>query len=54
MYETIRVSHLVALPIVIILFYDRDGQEGVFKVVKNDNFLVFLVVWVLFPKFLGR
>ena len=50
----IRVSDAVVFPIVFILFYDRDGQGGVFKVVKNDNFLVYLAVWVLFTKFLGR
>ena len=44
LHETIRVSHVVALPIVFILFYDRDGQGVVFKVVTNDNFLVFLAV----------
>ena len=48
------MSHEVALPVVFIFFYDRDGQRGVFKVVKNDNFLVFLAVWVLFSKFFGQ
>ena len=24
------------------------------SVLKNDHFLVFLGIWVLFPKFLGR
>ena len=54
MHETIRVPRVVALANVFALFFDRDRQGGVFKVVKNDNFLVFLVVWVHFPKFLGR
>ena len=53
LHETIRVSHVVAGPIVFILFYDRDGQGGVFNVMKNDHLLIFLAVWVLFPKFLG-
>ena len=48
LYEAIRVRQVVAYPIVIILFYDRDRQEGVFKVTKNDHFLVFLAVWVSF------
>ena len=31
-----------------------DWQGGVFKVMKNDHFLVFLAVWLLFPKLIGR
>ena len=27
---------------------------GVFKVTENDNFLVLLVIWLLFSKLLGR
>ena len=50
----LRVLNLVVCPIVFNLFYDRDGQGGVFKVMKNDNFLVFLNVWVLSPNFSGR
>ena len=30
------------------------GQGGVFKVRKNNLFLEFLAVWVLFRKFLSR
>ena len=37
-----------------ILFYNRGLQEGVLKVMKNDPFLVFLAVRVIFPRFLGR
>ena len=37
-----------------ILFDDRDWQGGVLKLMKSDHFLVFLAVWVVFPKFLGR
>ena len=36
------------------LFYGWGWQGVVFIVMKNDHFLVFLTVWVLFPKFLGR
>ena len=54
LYQMIRVPFLVACPIVFILFHDQNWQERVFKVMKNDHFLVFLVVWVLFPMFLGR
>ena len=43
-HEMIRVSHAVACPIVFILFSVRDCQGGVFKVMKNDDFLVILAV----------
>ena len=46
--------HAVLCAIVFILFHDRDGQGGVIEVTKNDHLLVFLVVWVLLPRFLGR
>ena len=46
-----KVSHAVAFAVVFILFYER-GWKGV--VFKNDHFLVFLLVWVLFRKLLGR
>ena len=54
LYETIRVPHIVARPFVFILSYERSCQGRVFKIMKNDHFLVFLSVWVLFPDFLGR
>ena len=50
----LKVLDAVGCPIVFNLFYDRDGQGGVFKVMKNDHFLVFFDVWVLSPIFLGR
>ena len=50
----IRVLHLVTYPIVFNFYYDQGRQGGVFKRMKNDQFLVFLAVWVLFPAFLGR
>ena len=53
-HKIIKVSHVVVCPIVFILFYDRDGQEEGFKVMKIDRFLVFLAYWVLFPRFWGR
>ena len=43
-----------AFPIVFILFYERSWQGGVFKVMKNEHFLVFLAICFLFPKTLGR
>ena len=54
LHETIRVSYAVVCPIVFILFYDRDMEEGVFKHMKNDHLLVFLAVWVLFPLVFGQ
>ena len=38
LHEMIKTSLVVAFPIVFILFHDRDWQEGVFKVMKNDLF----------------
>ena len=52
--KIIRVSHAVAYQIVFLLFYERRWQGGMFIVMKNDHFLVFLAVWVLFLTFLGR
>ena len=49
LHETIRLLHVVACPVTSILFEDRDWQG---EVMKNDLFLVFLSVWVNFPKFL--
>ena len=49
-----QLPHVVACPIVCILFNEQCWQGGVYKVMKNDHFLKFLVVWVIFPKFLGK
>ena len=38
------MSDVVACPIVFILFYEQDWQGAVFKVMKNDRFLVLLLV----------
>ena len=54
LHKTIRVSHVVLYLIVFTFFDDRNGQGGMFKVTENDHFLVFLTIWVIFPKFLGR
>ena len=54
LHKIIRVSKTVTCQIVFPLFYERGWQEGVFKIMKNDHFLEFLAVRVLFPKFLGR
>ena len=53
-HEMIKVLHVVACPIVLILFYDRYWQGGVLKLMKYYHFLVFLAVLDFFPKFLGR
>ena len=44
LHEMIRVLHVVVFPIVFILFHDRNWQGGVFKVIRNDYFLVLLAV----------
>ena len=54
LHKIMQVSNLVAFETVVILFYDQNCQGEVFKVVKNDHFLVFLAVWGLIPKFWGR
>ena len=54
LHKIIRFSHVVACQIVFILFYERNRQGGVFKVMKNDEFLVLLAIWVIFPKFLDK
>ena len=44
LHEMIRVLHVVACPIIFILFDDPDWQRGVLKLTKNDNLLVFLAI----------
>ena len=53
LYKIIKMSHIVSCPIVFPWFYEGAWQGGDFKIMKNDHFLVFLVVWVIFTKFLG-
>ena len=43
----IRVPHVVACPMNFNLLCDQGQQGGVFKVMKNDHFLVFLAVLVM-------
>ena len=54
LHKIIKKSHSVVSPIDFLVFYQQVWQGEVFKVMKNDHFLVFLAIWVLFPKFLGR
>ena len=51
LYKIIRLSYVVAWSLVFILFYERRWQGGAFKVMKNDDFLVFLAVGFFFPRF---
>ena len=46
----IRVLHLVACSIVLILFYGGDWQGGVFKVMKNDHFFNVFTSFDPFPQ----
>ena len=50
----IRVWHIFAYPGVFLLLCDLGQQAGVLKLLKKAQFLVFLSVSVLFPKFLAR
>ena len=45
----IRGLHMVACPNIFILFYGRDWQGGVFKLMQNDNFLNIFISFGLFP-----
>ena len=45
--------YVVGYPIVFVLLDDQDWQGKVPQIMKNDHFLVFLGVLVLFLKFLG-
>ena len=50
----IRLWHIFAYPVVLILLCNLGWQAGMLKLMKKAQFLVFLVVSVLFPKFLAR
>ena len=54
LHEVIRVLHVVACMMDFDLLCDQGKQEGVLKLMKNDHFLAFLVVLVIFSKCLGR
>ena len=47
------VSNLVVFATVYFVLWAR-LQAEVLKVIKNDNFLVFLAVWGYIPMFLGK
>ena len=50
----VKVLHVFPYTMDFNLLWDRGQQGGVLNPPKNDQFQVFLAVWVLFPKFLGR
>ena len=52
--KTIRVSHAVARPFILILFDEQDWQGGVFKFMKNDHFKKKFISFGLFLKFLDE
>ena len=45
LHETIRLPNVVSCPIVFILFYDQNWQQGLLKLTKKAQFYVFLDVW---------
>ena len=51
LHKTIRVLHIIPYTIVLILFYDQDWERRAFKVMKNEYFLVFLVVGLFSPSY---
>ena len=44
------MQHVAACTIDFVLLYERDWQGRVLKLTKNDHLLVFLTIWILFPK----
>ena len=54
LHGMIRVTHIVACPVTHILLCGRGRLGAVLKLIKIDQFLVFLAGWFLFHKFLGR
>ena len=53
LHEMIKVPHAVSFPMNFDLLCYRVQQRGVLKRMKNDYFLVFSVVRVIFPTILG-
>ena len=41
-YQTAQISHVVACPVTFLLFYEQSWQGEVLKVMKTNQFLVFL------------
>ena len=51
LHEMIKVPYAVSCPMDFNLLCGPVQKGGVLRLMKNDQFLVFLTVWVLFPKF---
>ena len=51
LHKIIRASHIVSCPIVSIFFKRLPG--GSIQSYGTRFFIVFLAVWILFPKFSG-
>ena len=49
-----KMPPVVPCPMDFSSLPDQGQQGGILKLMKNGHFLVFLVVWVFLPKFLGR
>ena len=54
LHRIIRVPHVVAPPIVFILFYGRDWKGCLFKVRKNDHFFNSFIIFLLLPQVFGH
>ena len=54
LHKFTKVLDVVMFPITLFLFYNQGWQGGVFKVIKNGHFLVFLVVLFIFHKFISE
>ena len=52
--KIVRVSLIIACPVVFIVLYNCDKQRGVLILMGNAQILVHLSVRILFSKFLGR
>ena len=52
--KIVRVSFIIACPVVFIVLYNCDRQRGVLKLIGNAQILVVLALRILFSKFLGR
>ena len=55
LYEMITVPDIfVGMYSYFYFSFDLGRQAGVLKLMKNGKLLLFLAVWFLFPRFLGR
>ena len=50
----IKVLHLFPRVVVFVLFYSRDWQGGVFKIMKNEHFLNIFISFGLFLHMFGH